>query len=259
MSLFFGKGYHMSKISALLKKVELFEKLAIYGNRKTLLESFAQDAISDSGDLFRKALQLANNARQEVINSWLSLPNDAKSMGYYQEIRSMQPKNTNELASMANSLNKIAKDLLGRRDDSAAITAGIAINRAMGDLMSHVAQLKQYQLDLTPKEDAVSEIGSPAPTSTQPVQPPKATQVVYGGKVGAAAASIANTLKTLIALPDAQKATYQKQIDDAKKRLVPYLEKTLMPYLPGDAQDEYNGIINSFNTKYNLLIQKSPY
>lgn len=228
----------MSKISALLKKVELFEKLAIYGDRKTLLESFAQDAISNSGDLFRKALQLANSARQEVINSWLSLPNDVKSMGYYQDIRSMQPKNTNELASMANSLNKIARDLLGRRDDTAAITAGTSINRAMGDLMSNVAQLKQYQLDLEPKEDA-SEIGSPTPTTSKPVNNTPA---------GPVAAGIISTLRSLM-ISDRNDPKVKAQIDNVKYKLLPYLEKTLMPALTGEEQDEYSKVISQFRAK----------
>jgi peptidoglycan hydrolase-like protein with peptidoglycan-binding domain len=35
----------MSKINSLLKKTELFEKLALYGDRKSFLESFAQQSV----------------------------------------------------------------------------------------------------------------------------------------------------------------------------------------------------------------------
>lgn len=115
--------------------------------------------------------------------------------------------------------------------------------------------------EVTPVTESASwqndDDAEPAKPAAKPAQPVK-QQTTYDGKVGAAAASVANTLKTLVALPDAQKEASQKQIDDAKKRLIPYLAKTLMPYLPGDVQDEYTGIINSFNAKYNLLVQKFP-
>lgn len=57
------KGVMMSKVNALLKKAELFEKLAVYGDRKSFLKALADEesdnkAFIDSADrAYEKALE----------------------------------------------------------------------------------------------------------------------------------------------------------------------------------------------------------
>jgi hypothetical protein len=127
----------MTNANSLLKKAELFERLAVYGGRRAFLRSFAFDL-----DAFNAALSIAKK--------YLA---DAKNIVGGEAASIPEPTDVDQIASQIDRVMKLA-DVLTNRD---------AKNRAVSNLLgarTSLKRTKELAPQLPPEPAAPAQEGS---------------------------------------------------------------------------------------------------
>lgn len=209
----------MSKINGLVKKIEQFERLSLFGNRRDFLKSVAQDyagiadntALQGSIDALRtKLLEWSKSSGERLEGIGNLMPK--KVMGYYETLGALRNSDlgSGSLAQMNAIVSALAQ--MSFNDNGAWVQSVLpTLSQASKALTS-----KQNQLSaVVPPANPESNVAGPAPkavsTSTLPSIPKDIQQRL--SDLMMPAGLLAVPLKVDGALgPDTQKAlnTYKK-------------------------------------------------
>ena len=159
----------MKKISSLLKRVSLFEKMAVYGNRDNFLKSIAQEVprLEKLKEAFSKASSLVDDAFELMIQGVAKLGSTPNVATYLEARRWMnRGKDIPDMKSKISVLYKASKDLYDFAMSQKNYDAATNFTYMSYRLKDAQYNIRVHEENIIPLQEVPSTTPAPTPTPT---------------------------------------------------------------------------------------------